>query len=484
MGDCVPLPIKKACSLSKKRVHLRKAVKLEKSMKKTVFTVLIICLILSFSACNRAEESSAPLSEESVPAGSAREESTPEESTPEESAPETVAPSMTEEEGERQTKPDPLPIESTFFPDAVFLNYVKDHADSDHDGFLCKEELEAVTEVDLFMEERLASVSGIEFFPNLVKLTCCSTGLTSLDLSNNTALEYLNCGLCHIREIDLAGCTDLKVLHCELNELHTTDVSGLPVLEDLWCEVDDLSELDLSHNPALRELRISGKTGQIDLSHNPELSVLQIDPIDGPDAGFLSALNVSHNPKLFFMQLADSRLPSLDLSGNPELKTLYIISDPELKELDVSNNPMLENLQCHGGGLTSLNISGTPLLEDLDVSCNSLTQIDLSGHPRLRSFSCAQNRLDSLDISSCPELKSLDCSGNRLTSLDLSENVNLGYLYAFGNSLSELRVEGIEAFRNLEETRTEEDGIDTYCREVGFDSFVTIKCDASSKVVF
>lgn len=59
-----------------------------------------------------------------------------------------------------------------------------------------------------------------------------------------------------------------------------------------------------------------------------------------------------------------------------------------------------------------------------------------------------------------------------------------GCLYAFGNSLSELRVDGIEAFRNLEETKTEDNGIDTYCREVSFDSFVTIKCDPSTKVVF
>ena len=43
-------------------------------MKKTVFAVLFICLILSFSACNKAEESTNPLSEERVPAVSAREE--------------------------------------------------------------------------------------------------------------------------------------------------------------------------------------------------------------------------------------------------------------------------------------------------------------------------------------------------------------------------------------------------------------------------
>lgn len=103
-----------------------------------------------------------------------------------------------------------LPLHAATFPDAVFLGYVKT-LDLDANGSLSAEERAQVVRMDV-RNRGIASLQGLEQFPNL---------------------EYLNCNNNALTELDLALTPRLQTLFCNDNRLTALDVSGNPELSDL-----------------------------------------------------------------------------------------------------------------------------------------------------------------------------------------------------------------------------------------------------------
>ena len=109
----------------------------------------------------------------------------------------------------------PVYISDLTFPDETFLNYVK-WFDKDKNGTLSPEERYAVTEIDVH-EKGITSLKGIEFFPNLKKLYCADNNLTSLDVSQNTALEHLDCDNNQLTSLQLDNC-NVGTYNCDGNK--------------------------------------------------------------------------------------------------------------------------------------------------------------------------------------------------------------------------------------------------------------------------
>ena len=109
----------------------------------------------------------------------------------------------------------PVYISDLTFPDETFLNYVK-WFDKDKNGTLSPEERYAVTEIDVY-EKGITSLKGIEFFPNLKKLYCADNNLTSLDVSQNTALEHLDCDNNQLTSLQLDNC-NVGTYNCNGNK--------------------------------------------------------------------------------------------------------------------------------------------------------------------------------------------------------------------------------------------------------------------------
>ena len=81
-------------------------------------------------------------------------------------------------------------IDKENFPSDSFRNYVYMEFDMNSDGILSESEIANVTEIDVSFYNA-ASLKGVEYFTELTYLDCSSNMLTSLDVSNNTALETL-----------------------------------------------------------------------------------------------------------------------------------------------------------------------------------------------------------------------------------------------------------------------------------------------------
>ena len=107
---------------------------------------------------------------------------------------------------------DDVAINETNFPDANFRSYVSENFDTDGNGKLSAEELDAAQKIDVSVMN-VQSLTGIEYFEDLTYLNCDNSALTALDVSKNTALTELHCWNNGLTELDVSKNTALTVLN-------------------------------------------------------------------------------------------------------------------------------------------------------------------------------------------------------------------------------------------------------------------------------
>ena len=117
--------------------------------------------------------------------------------------------------------PEAVEIDAESFPDEQFRLFVKDY-DLNQDGVLSKFELYFVREIEL-SKRNIQSLKGVENFINLRKLVCSENALTSLDISQNENLEYVDCRHNLLTELKLSK--NVGQLFCYGNEIQVLDVS-------------------------------------------------------------------------------------------------------------------------------------------------------------------------------------------------------------------------------------------------------------------
>ena len=165
--------------------------------------------------------------------------------------------------------------------------------------------------------------------------------------ANINMVTSLNTGGCDgnvsVAIEDLTGIeafTSLQILDCSGNQLTSLDVSNNTALIELNCSYNPLTSLNVTNNTALIELNCSGDDG--------EFSTLFMSQ--------LTNLNVSNNTALIELNCRYNPLTSLDVSANIALHTLYCNGN-QLTSLDVSNNTALTRLTCQGSTtLTSVDL--------------------------------------------------------------------------------------------------------------------------------
>ncbi len=251
-----------------------------------------------------------------------------------------------------------LLINENNFPDANFREYLKGLT-SGVDGFFTKEELLAITTLDL-EDKEISNLKGIEYFTALISLRCNANKIGSLDLSNNIALKEIYCSNNALTSLDVSNNTALTVLDCQFNDIVSLDVSENTLLEKLYCNSNDLTSLKLDNTSALT-----------------------------------------------YLSCSTNKLTSLDLTASMALKTLYC-SGNELASLDLSKNTKLTELYCYSNKLTTLDLSKNTELQTLYCFFNELTSLDLSGLTSLKTLICYRNKFTSLDLSAYESFNSYD----------------------------------------------------------------------------
>ena len=183
-------------------------------------------------------------------------------------------------------------INKANFPDDCFRDDVSRYFDkhdangnSGQDGVLSRDELESITEIFISGDHddrvrNLKDLTGIKLFPNLKRLTCFGTALSSIDVSGCTNLnelevdrnqltssltitgcpnlEWLVCSGNKITSLNISECVNLRHLSFNHNQLSSIDVSIFPSLEYLDCRMNKLTSLDIKSNTKLYSVATYG----------------------------------------------------------------------------------------------------------------------------------------------------------------------------------------------------------------------------------
>ena len=175
----------------------------------------------------------------------------------------------------------------------------------------------------------ISDLTGIENFTAIEILFCGDNQLTSLDISQNSALTQLSCYGNLLTSLDVSTNTSLTSINCSNNQLTSLDVSQHPTLTSLFCNGNQLSSLNANGASALSNIYCYDN---------------QLTSIDVNGATALTSMSCGWN-----------ELISLDLNGAPALGGLNC-SNNQLTSLDISQNTELSSLVCDYNQLTCLNL--------------------------------------------------------------------------------------------------------------------------------
>ena len=302
---------------------------------------------------------------------------------------------------------------------------------------------------------QISDLTGIEDFINLVYLNCSRNSITSLDLTQNTSLTYLDCSGWYsgfvqsvrgkISNLNLSQNTALTNLICPLNKLTNIDLSQNTSLLELNCANNILSSLDLSQNTNLTHLNCLGYQIQnLDLTQNINLIDLNCG------GNLFSNLDLTQNTSLINLNCSGVPFgirtgPVMNLNPfNPppigKLMTLDLRNGNNINliNFDATNNGALHCISVDDSTFSTNNWNNIDYQTIFTNDC-SIAQFVPTGYTAIPD-SVFEDKLISLGYDTINDGKVLTTNISNIDSLDISS----GYIFDGIYNLS-----GIEDFTNL-----------------------------------
>ena len=310
-----------------------------------------------------------------------------------------------------------LRCDNVRIPDANFKKRLCERYDTGGDGEINLVEASSIDRVHVDASG-ISSLSGIESFPNMWLLDCQGSanspgGLTSLDLSHNPKLTYVNCSHNRLTSLNLGSLASLSELSCNNNQLTVLDLGGSPALSwldcaenrltrldlrpcqdlaSLMCGGNQLTSLDVSGNQKLVRLHCTNnQMTWLDVTRNSRLTDLECDSVPVADAVFLAYL-VQHFDKNGDQAISIAEAVTIT---DIEVITQFVQS---LAGIEYFLN--LTRLVCDGYGNPDYpeeGLYGTTWDQTTEYPDGLLTTLDVSGNLSLRYLDCASNpHLESL----------------------------------------------------------------------------------------
>ena len=196
-------------------------------------------------------------------------------------------------------------------------------------------------------------VSSIDLTNNdlLIALNLYMNPIKTLDVTNQTGLQELDCSYCELTELDVTKNTKLLSLQCYGNELTTLDLSKLPELLELNARVNKLTGVDFTNNPKLQLVNVTNNE--------------------------LTTIDVANLTDLVSLEAAGNKLTTLDVSKNTQLQVLGV-GNNKLTELNLDNNTALRSLLFNDNSIQILDLSKLTELRQIDCGGNNMTACDLN----------------------------------------------------------------------------------------------------------
>ncbi|NQX97005.1 MAG: VCBS repeat-containing protein [Flavobacteriales bacterium] len=142
--------------------------------------------------------------------------------------------------------------------------------------------------------QSINNIIGIEAFVNLTGLVLYSNPITTVDLSQNTALTTINLSYCDLSALDVSNLINLTSLYAYDNVISSLILPSNSILTTILIPTNALTNLDVSNQTSLV---------QINVQSNALLSSLNV--ANGNNTNFTS-FNAVDNPNLTCIQVDDA----------------------------------------------------------------------------------------------------------------------------------------------------------------------------------
>jgi Leucine-rich repeat (LRR) protein len=354
--------------------------------------------------------------------------------------------------------------QQTYVPDDNFeqalINLGYDNSLND---YVTTSNINTVTSLSI-SNQGISDLTGIEDFTALTHLYVSYNNLSSLDVSQNTALTYLNCShnligspFSPTGQLDLSQNTALTYLNCSNNDIYSlilnngnnTNITSIDYsstgLTNNCITVDD--PLYSSNNWNYPPIGASGNWGA-------NFSICCDNATFGspcygttyvPDDNFEQALiNLGYDNYLdnYVYTASIDTITTLDISAQSISDLTGIEDFIALTYLNLHDNGINGSFLGYYGqnfpGVWSWwSTINLPNLTYLDCSNNfSISAINTTGLPSLTYLKCDWNQITFLDLTSNDSLTYLNCSDNQLATLDVTNgnNINMSGFYTYNNS--------------------------------------------------
>lgn len=280
-------------------------------------------------------------------------------------------------------------------PDANFKNALLNHdpiIDTNGDSEIQTLEANNFNGILDVSQKNISDLTGIEYFINITDLLCNNNALTSIDISNNTLLQKINCAANSLTVLIISQNPMLVEVSCNGNNLATIDTNSNTNLEVLNVAGNSISSLNLSANNALKNLKLDfNPISTIDVSNNTNLEVFKATYCYS-----LGNVNFANNLLLEQIWLWFSNQSSLDVSNMSNLRLLNLRS-LNVSVLDVSNNTDLFNLNLTNNNISFLDLSNNLGLTYLTIDDYSITTIDASNNTSLVWLDISGNQIQTIN---------------------------------------------------------------------------------------
>ncbi len=241
--------------------------------------------------------------------------------------------------------------------------------------------------------------------------------LKTLDVTQNTKLEYLDCSGCNIEEpLDLSNCSLLTTVIAFYNEFEVLTLGSHPCLKRLYLAgCWHLQELDLSGCTALAWISTwsCDSLGPVDYSSCTHLKTLYQPPVGSNlssctevetyvgNMEFLqcfphlkdyscwhfSSIDLSANLELEKLTIGTTNCSAIDLSPLKNLKELVVGGWSTFTVLDISHNLALTNVTFEGSeALQTLYVAEGQMIEGITVN-----RSDSKIHPNTKILTAPQS---------------------------------------------------------------------------------------------
>lgn len=248
----------------------------------------------------------------------------------------------------------------------------------------------------------ISNLTGIRAFTNITTLNASQNQLTNIDLSANTALDYLQLDDNLLTSLDVSANTALGALYCQNNSLTNLDLSANTAFSALWARNNSLTSLDLSGNSNLINLDCSGnQLTALNIANgynfnmvyflsdnNPALTCIQVDDVNfsnvywWQEEYYTKPANSSYSTDCSAtMSTSDFNINKVSVFPNPVKDILNIVSDSDIKEIRVYNTVgQSQNIKRDNNKINLSNLQAGVYLLNIILTDNTNKSIKIIKH--------------------------------------------------------------------------------------------------------